>query len=59
MHLYAQALHDLDRSQEINTKPLSCDGSETWQHGNSLVNYMKLVSYFHRVNAIKWDILRF
>ena len=45
MHLYAQALHDLDRSQEINTKPLSCDGSETWQHGNSLVNYMKLVSY--------------
>ena len=45
VHLYAQALHDLDRSQEINTKPLSCDGSETWQHGNSLVNYMKLVSY--------------
>ena len=43
VHLYAQALHDLDRSQEINTKPLSCDGSETWQHGNSLVNYMKLV----------------
>lgn len=47
MHLYAQALHDLDRSQEINTKPLSCDGSETWQHGNSLVNYMKLVSYLY------------
>ena len=44
VHLYAQALHDLDRSQEINTKPLSCDGTETWQHGNSLVNYMKLVS---------------
>jgi len=38
-----QALNDLDHSQEINTKPLSCDGSETWQHGNSLVNYMKLV----------------
>ena len=44
VHLFAQALHDLDHSQEINTSPLSCDGSETWQHGNSLVNYMKLVS---------------
>jgi len=43
VHLFAQALNDLDHSQEINTKPLSCDGSETWQHGNSLVNYMKLV----------------
>eukprot|EP00094_Tigriopus_californicus_P003973 TCALIF_03827-PA protein Name:"Similar to GRIK2 Glutamate receptor ionotropic, kainate 2 (Macaca fascicularis)" AED:0.16 eAED:0.16 QI:0/0.7/0.45/1/0.8/0.81/11/0/556 len=45
VHLFAQALHDLDHSQDINTKPLSCDGSETWQHGNSLVNYMKLVRY--------------
>ena len=44
VHLFAQALHDLDHSQEINTSPLSCDGSETWQHGNSLVNYMKLVN---------------
>ena len=46
VHLFAQALHDLDHSQEINTSPLSCDGSETWQHGNSLVNYMKLVSNY-------------
>ena len=46
VHLFAQALHDLDHSQEINTSPLSCDGSETWQHGNSLVNYMKLVSIY-------------
>ena len=49
VHLYAQALNDLDRSQEINTKPLSCDGSETWQHGNSLVNYMKLVCNFPEI----------
>ena len=47
VHLFAQALNDLDHSQEINTKPLSCDGSETWQHGNSLVNYMKLVTLWH------------
>merc|ERR550532_3389913 len=55
VHLYAQALHDLDRSQEINTKPLSCDGSETWQHGNSLVNYMKLVEMKGLTGIIKFD----
>jgi hypothetical protein len=27
----------------ITTKPLSCHGMETWQYGNSLINYMKLV----------------
>jgi len=43
VQLFAQALHDLDHSQEISTRPLSCDGTDTWQHGNSLVNYMKLV----------------
>ncbi len=43
VQLFAQALHDLDHSQDITTRPLSCDGTETWQHGNSLVNYMKLV----------------
>ena len=29
--------------QVVITRPLSCSGEETWQHGNSLVNYMKLV----------------
>ena len=43
VHLFARALNDLDHSQEIDTHPLSCDGTQTWQHGNSLVNYMKLV----------------
>lgn len=44
VHLFAMALHDLDHSQDIDTRPLACDGTQTWQHGNSLVNYMKLVS---------------
>lgn len=51
VHLFAQALHDLDHSQNIDTRPLSCDGSETWQHGNSLVNYMKLVREKKRITA--------
>lgn len=29
--------------QEVDTVELSCDTEETWQHGNSLINYMKLV----------------
>jgi hypothetical protein len=29
--------------QVITTKPLSCHGMDTWQYGNSLINYMKLV----------------
>jgi hypothetical protein len=57
--------------QEINTRSLSCDGTDTWQHGNSLVNYMKLVraikhSYFtlvlvnlKRANTIKENVVIF
>ena len=42
--LFATALGELDRSQDIETTVLSCDSELTWQHGNSLINYMKLVS---------------
>ncbi len=28
-------------------RPLSSDGEDTWQHGNSLLNYIKMVSIFH------------
>ena len=49
------ALHDLDHSQLIDTKPLSCEGTETWQHGNSLVNYMKLVEMRGLTGAIRFD----
>ena len=27
----------------LQTEALSCDGEETWVHGNSLINYMKMV----------------
>ena len=41
--LFATALSELDRSQDVQTAALSCDSELTWQHGNSLINYMKLV----------------
>lgn len=44
VHLFAKALHDLDTSQQIDIHPLSCDGQDTWPHGYSLINYMKIVS---------------
>lgn len=44
VHLFAKALHDLDTSQQIDIQPLSCDGEDTWPHGYSLINYMKIVS---------------
>ena len=43
VHLFSKALTDLDRSQEIDVEGVDCAGTQTWKHGNSLVNYMKLV----------------
>lgn len=45
VHLFAKALHDLDTSQQIDIKPLSCDAVDFWPHGYSLINYMKVVSF--------------
>uniref|UniRef100_T1IYW2 Glutamate receptor ionotropic, kainate 2 n=1 Tax=Strigamia maritima TaxID=126957 RepID=T1IYW2_STRMM len=41
--LFATALTDLDLSNKIDIRPLSCDSNDAWAHGNSLINYMKLV----------------
>ena len=41
--LFARALTDLDRSQDVQTQSIDCTGRDTWQHGNSLVNFMKMV----------------
>ncbi|XP_071747530.1 glutamate receptor ionotropic, kainate 2 isoform X1 [Lepeophtheirus salmonis] len=55
VHLFAQALQDLDRSRSIDTKSISCNGVETWQHGSSLVNYMKLVEMNGLTGKIIFD----
>jgi len=44
VHLFTEALHALDSSQRIDIKPLSCDNVDTWPHGYSLINYMRVVS---------------
>ena len=44
VQVFARALSDLDISQHISVEPVPCDGGHAWQHGNSLLNYMKMVS---------------
>lgn len=44
VHLFAKALDDLDNSREVDIKKLYCEGDQTWQHGSSLINYMKWYS---------------
>ena len=44
VRLFASALHDLDKSQAISIRPLSCDKEEPWTYGNTVTNYMRMVS---------------
>ncbi|EZA54440.1 Glutamate receptor, ionotropic kainate, partial [Ooceraea biroi] len=55
VHLFAKALHDLDTSQQIDIKPLSCEQTDTWPHGYSLINYMKIVEMTGLTGIIKFD----
>lgn len=55
VHLFAKALHDLDTSQQIDIHPLSCDNQDTWPHGYSLINYMKIVEMRGLTDVIKFD----
>ncbi len=45
VYLFAKALHDLDASQQIDINPINCDSTiDTFSHGFSLINYMKVVN---------------
>ncbi|XP_016424008.1 glutamate receptor ionotropic, kainate 5 isoform X2 [Sinocyclocheilus rhinocerous] len=45
VHVVVGAVRELNRSQEIGVKPLSCTSSLIWQHGTSLMNYLRMVEY--------------
>ncbi|XP_023349760.1 glutamate receptor ionotropic, kainate 2 isoform X2 [Eurytemora carolleeae] len=57
--LFAKALNELDRSQDIQTVNLDCESEETWQHGNSLINYMKLVEMDGLTGKVSFDAAGF
>lgn len=44
VHVVVGAVRELNRSQEIGVKPLSCTSPQIWQHGTSLMNYLRMVS---------------
>ncbi|XP_051776842.1 glutamate receptor ionotropic, kainate 5 isoform X2 [Erpetoichthys calabaricus] len=45
VHVVVSAVRELNRSQEIGVKPLSCTSPQIWQHGTSLMNYLRMVEY--------------
>ncbi|XP_067087866.1 glutamate receptor ionotropic, kainate 5 [Osmerus mordax] len=45
VHVVVGAVQELNRSQEIGVKPLSCTSPLIWQHGTSLMNYLRMVEY--------------
>ncbi|XP_034466680.1 glutamate receptor ionotropic, kainate 5 isoform X2 [Hippoglossus hippoglossus] len=45
VHVVVGAVRELNRSQEIGVKPLSCSSPQIWQHGTSLMNYLRMVEY--------------
>lgn len=44
VHVVVSAVRELNRSQEIGVKPLSCTSPLIWQHGTSLMNYLRMVN---------------
>ena len=45
VQLFALGLKELAQAQDVVTEPLSCNKKQTWLYGNSLLNYMKSVSW--------------
>ena len=43
VYAVVMAVQELNRSQEIGVKPLSCGSAHIWQHGTSLMNYLRMV----------------
>lgn len=43
VHVVVNAVRELNRSQEIGVKPLACTSAYIWQHGTSLMNYLRMV----------------
>ena len=45
VNAFAMALNELSSVQDVYQTNLDCLGQDTWIHGNSLMNYMKVGQY--------------
>jgi len=55
VHAFALALNELTAVQQVRQRPLDCSGQTAWVHGNSLINYMKMVEFIGLSGPIKFD----
>ncbi|XP_054270568.1 glutamate receptor ionotropic, kainate 2-like isoform X2 [Macrosteles quadrilineatus] len=53
--LYTKAIDQLLKSLEIQPRPLSCDNNHNWEHGYSIINYMKVTEITGMTGLIKFD----
>ena len=56
VHAFALALNELTEVQQVRQMPLDCSGKIAWAHGNSLINYMKMVEFIGLSGPIKASI---
>ncbi|XP_047500092.1 glutamate receptor ionotropic, kainate 2-like [Penaeus chinensis] len=52
--LYVMAIQALDNSTYVQITPLKCELEGGWIHGNSLINYMKMVRQATNLGKIKF-----
>ncbi|XP_069950782.1 glutamate receptor ionotropic, kainate 2-like isoform X2 [Cherax quadricarinatus] len=57
--LFVLAIQALDNSTDVQLTSLVCEGEVSWDHGNSLINYMKLVQLQGLTGHIEFDALGF
>lgn len=43
VHAVVAAVQELNRSQNVGATQLSCKSSKIWEHGTSLMNYLRMV----------------
>ena len=55
VYLFALALQELSQIQDITIGSLDCSGQNSWAHGSSLINYMKLTQFNGLSGMIRFD----
>lgn len=45
VHTVVAAVQELNRSQNVGATQLSCKSSKIWEHGTSLMNYLRMVRH--------------
>lgn len=52
VHTVVAAVQELNRSQNVGATQLSCKSSKIWEHGTSLMNYLRMVRTAGRAHEL-------